>query len=228
MKSALKSYIRLKTKPLSKDTKNEQRTEQTELEFSDQNLQKKELSSLSLSGRKLSIGDYLQEARVNSGQTIHQVSQITKIHTHYLEAVEREDFANTPPSIYVRAYIKRLCDLYKIDQNTVLTMYDSHIGEKGSDTKIPENLVKDLENTKQPDSKQEEKIKSYIKYGSIGLISIAVVIIIITLIFSFTGGSSIEDKPLTTEEQSQLSANMEKFFSPQTLDAVALKTDIKK
>jgi len=227
MKSILKSYIRLKTKPLSEETKNKQETPLPEAGHIDHESVKHDFPSPSLGSSKTSLGDYLQEARVNLGQTIHQVSQSTKIHTHYLEALEREDFANVPPSIYVRAYIKRLCDLYKIDVIKALAMYDAQTGERETEGKIPQNLVKNLEETKLPNTQQEEKIRQYIKFGAIGLVSLVVIIVIVGFIFSFSGKSQIEDKALTVEEHAQLAANMEKIFSPQSLDAVSLKTETK-
>lgn len=224
MKSILKSYIRLKTKPLSDEKTSQQSVNKPEPQNVEQVPIKQEVQTDPFNGRKLSLGDYLQEARVSSGQTIHQVSQITKIHTHYLEAIEREDFANTPPSIYVRAYIKRLSDLYKIDPTRALAMYEAHVGEP--ETKLPETLALSLEETKLPNTKQEEKIRHYIKYGSIALGVLIVIVVIISLIAAFTGGgNSIEDKPLTAEQKIQLSSDMEKLLSPQTLEAVALKPE---
>jgi len=176
-------------------------------------------------GRKLSLGDYMQEARVSSGQTIHQVAQITKIHTHYLEALEREDFCNTPPSIYVKAYIKRLCELYKIDNAKAISLYEMHIGEP--ENMLPETLVKNLEETKLPNSKQEEKIKQYVKYGLIGLGAVIALAVILSLVLTLSK-SSIEDKPLTSAQKTQLSADMEKLVSPQILEAVLLKPEANK
>ncbi|HBM16465.1 MAG TPA: hypothetical protein DD381_09030 [Lentisphaeria bacterium] len=227
MKSVLKSYIRLKTKPLSEETKNKQEGQLPETKQPENTLPKHDFSKSSLNGGKTSLGDYLQEARVNLGQTIHQVSQITKIHTHYLEALEREDFANTPPSIYVKAYIKRVCDLYKIDSVSAIAMYDAQIGEGDTEDKIPKDLVKNLEETKLPNTQQEEKIRQYMKFGIAGATSLILVIIIITIILSFSGKNKIEDKPLTADEKAQLTTNMEKILSAQPLEAVAIKIDTK-
>lgn len=224
MKSILKSYIRLKTKPLS-----DKSIEKQELNKAEQNDEKPSVKAViqtdSFDGKKISLGDYLQEARVSQGQTIHQVSQITKIHTHYLEAIEREDFANTPPSIYVKAYIKRLCDLYKIDQNRALLLYENQVGEP--ETKLPETLVRNLEETKLPNTKQEEKIKQYIKYGAIALGSLVLLIILLSVIFTFSK-NTIDDKPLSPEQRQQLSSDIEKLITPQVLESVSLKPEAKR
>ena len=157
MKSILKSYIRLKTKPLSEKSIEQQELNPQGAEKESVDVKATPVQLDPFAGRKLSFGDYMQEARVNSGQTIHQVAHITKIHTHYLEALEREDFANTPPSIYVKAYIKRLCELYKIDQVRAISLYEEHIGDPES--KLPENLVRDLEETKLPNYHARKKDK---------------------------------------------------------------------
>lgn len=222
MKSILKSYIRLNTKPLSTESIDKQALVNPELNEDTPEVKSPPLQADPFAGKKLSFGDYMQEARVNSGQTIHQVAQITKIHTHYLEAIEREDFANTPPSIYVKAYIKRLCDLYKLDPAKALSLYEVHTGEP--ENKLPETLAKNLEETKLPNTKQEEKIKKYIKYGSIGVGTLVVIIVILSIFFSHSK-SSIEDKPLTDDQKIQLTSDMEKLASPQILEGVLLKSE---
>lgn len=219
MKSILKSYIRLNTKPLSDESVGKQELNE------DVPATKAPAQVDPFVGRKLSLGDYMQEARVSSGQTIHQVAQITKIHTHYLEALEREDFGNTPPSIYVKAYIKRLCELYKIDQNRAISLYEMHIGEP--ENILPETLVKNLEETKLPNSKQEEKIKQYVKYALIGLGAVIILAVILIVVLTLSK-SSIEDKPLTSAQKTQLSSDMEKLVSPQILEAVLLKPEANK
>lgn len=224
MKSILKSYIRLNTKPLSNESVGKQELKKAE---SEENaiVAKPPIQPDPFAGKKLSFGDYMQEARVSSGQTIHQVAQITKIHTHYLEALEREDFGNTPPSIYVKAYIRRLCELYKIDQTRAISLYEVNIGEP--ENKLPETLVRNLEETKLPNTKQEEKIKQYVKYGSMGLGALILIIVILSVVLSLSK-NSFEDKPLTVEQKSQLSADMEKLVSPQILEAVELKPEANK
>lgn len=223
MKSILKSYIRLNTKPLSDGSVGKQ--ELIKQESTEDVPTVKALVQDPFVGRKLSFGDYMQEARVSSGQTIHQVAQLTKIHTHYLEALEREDFGNTPPSIYVKAYIKRLCELYKVDQARAVSLYEMHIGEP--ENMLPETLVKNLEETKLPNTKQEEKIKQYVKYGSIGLGAVIVLVVILSIILALSK-SPVEDKPLTIAQKTQLSSDMEKLVSPQILESVLLKPETNK
>ncbi|MCP4179539.1 MAG: hypothetical protein GY756_17400 [bacterium] len=189
--------------------------------------EKKEISKSAVNSDKSddkileTLGSYLQDARVKAGYSLNQVAMTTKIHIHYLEAIERDDFKNTPPFIYVKAYIKKLCSLYNIDIGKTLNLL-KHFDK--SNTHISNTILQELKETKQVNQKEEDKIMLYIKLigGVIAILILAVIVFVGIKWFSGSSNSVI-DKPLTVQEKTELKANMEKLIAPQFIAMSELK-----
>ena len=160
-----------------------------------------------------SLGPYLQEARVKAGYSISQVAITTKLNIHYIEALERDDYKHTPPYIYVKAYVKKLSSVYNIDEKKALSLLKPF---GGADKAIPDALMQDLQETKQTNKADEEKIKLISK---IITISSALVIILALLVgfFVWLGSDSTPSKPLTAIEKVETAKNMEQLIAPQSI-----------
>jgi hypothetical protein len=172
----------------------------------------------------LSLGIYLQEARVKAGYSLNQVAMITKLNIHYIEALERDDFKNTPPLIYVKAYIKKLSSLYKIDTAQALNLLNP---TKNNDKKLSDSIFQDLQETKQTNKKDEEKIKIISK------ISVVIFVIIIFMgcvsgLFFWLSGSKATEKALTASEKAIMIKNMEKLIAPQSIVLTELPVNLKR
>jgi hypothetical protein len=168
----------------------------------------------------LSLGIFLQEARVKAGYSMSQVSMITKLNIHYIEALERDDFKNTPPLIYVKAYVKKLSSLYKIDAAKALSLLTS---SDNTDKKLSDSIFQDLQETKQHNQKDEEKIKVIFKISAIVFSIIILSFIILGGVFWFSdNNSNIADKPLTASEKAVTVKNMEKLIVPQSISLTEL------
>lgn len=209
MVSKLKSYIKLK---INAGKKEEEATSEQDDGHITQRLEPLTANT--------SIGTYLQEARVKAELSINQVSQKTKIHTIYLEAIERDDFASTPPLIYIKAYVKKLCDLYKINEDTAMSLLEVFESEREP---LPEKLIQDLEETKQTNRNDVEKIRSYVKLIGMSTASFVILLIILGAVLVSRKDKDIVDAPLTTMERTQLQKDMEKLVAPQRIDMNELK-----
>ena len=168
----------------------------------------------------LTLGAYLQEARNKSEYSLNQVAMITKLSIHYIEAIERNDFNNAPPYIYVRAYVKKLSELYNIDTEKALTLLKPY-GD--SDKVVSDSILQELEESKQINEKEEKKIVFTLKVTSI---IIAVIAIILIIIFLFSGSDDSPKKELPANpkaEKEVVQKNMEKLIIPQTLTPSELK-----
>ncbi len=205
----LKSYIKLKIKAGKKE---EETTDQENGHI---------VRQIDPLATKTSIGAYIQEARVKAGLSVNQVSQQTKIHIHYLEAIERDDFASTPPFIYVKAYVKKLCDLYKISEDTAMSLLEVFQSEREP---LPEKLIQNLEETKQVNKDDVEKIRSYAKLIGMSMASFVILLVILWAVLVSKKDRDIDDKPLTVAERIQLQKGMEKLVAPQRINMNELKT----
>jgi len=103
-------------------------------------------------------GQILQEGRVRLGMSIDQISIITKIKKNFIEALERDDYQNLPAPVYVNAYVRSLCYLYKIDEHQVLSLLNKVKG-KSLEYTVPEEVIHHIEKGKQINIIQEIKIK---------------------------------------------------------------------
>jgi len=92
------------------------------------------------------------------GASTEQVEQITKIRKSFVEAFEQDDYKTLPPSVYVNAYAKALCELYEINsEKTSLILQE--IKKKNSSCSISEDIIHNLEEEKQINHEEEIKLK---------------------------------------------------------------------
>ena len=61
-----------------------------------------------------SFGKYLEDMRVKNGYSINQIEQMTRIKSKYIELLEMEKLWGELPSVYVLAYVRKLCACYKV------------------------------------------------------------------------------------------------------------------
>ena len=168
----------------------------------------------------LSLGIYMQEARVKAEFSLRQVAMVTKLNIHYIEAIERDDYKNTPPLIYVRAYIKKLCSLYNVKSENAITLLNSF---ENSGKKISGTILQDLQETKQVNKQDEAKIKVLSKILTIAFSVILLLVLILFLFFWFSGNdSAAEGKTLTASEKNATVITMEKLIAPQSISLTEL------
>lgn len=67
------------------------------------------------SGGDIEIGATLRKARQDSGATLEDVEYETKIRKRYLEALEREDYADLPSAVYARGFLKTYANYLGLD-----------------------------------------------------------------------------------------------------------------
>ena len=69
----------------------------------------------------------LKKARENSGLTLAELFERTRISVRYLEAIENGDFHVLPVPTYSRNFIKTYADAIGIDSGPVLQRYDNYL-----------------------------------------------------------------------------------------------------
>lgn len=129
-----------------------------------------------------SFGAYLRDLRLRNGFTIDQIAQETRIGTGYLNAIEREDYGDLPPPVYVLAYVKMLCSFYRLDEASTELLTAELRQRLEIESQPPENpdkLVIDME------SSQENPIllKRILLVIGIGLFLLVALITVLALVF---------------------------------------------
>ncbi len=98
------------------------------------------------------FGAYLRDLRLRSGFTIDQIAQETRIGTGYLAAIEREDYGDLPPPVYVLAYVKMLCSFFRLDEASTEVLTSELRQRLEIESQPPENpdkLVVDMESSQE-------------------------------------------------------------------------------
>jgi cytoskeletal protein RodZ len=80
----------------------------------------------------VSIGDTLAEARRQSGLTITQVSQQTRIRETIIRAIEQGDFSSCGGDFYARGHIRSIAEVVGVDPVPLIREYDEEHGPPGT------------------------------------------------------------------------------------------------
>jgi cytoskeletal protein RodZ len=80
----------------------------------------------------VSIGDTLAEARRQSGLTITQVSQQTRIRETIIRAIEQGDFSSCGGDFYARGHIRSIASVVGVDPVPLIREYDEEHGPPGT------------------------------------------------------------------------------------------------
>ena len=151
-----------------------------------------------------SWNEQLNTKILESGLSIKEISDKTKIPTKFIEAIEKADFKKLPAEIFAKSQIERLFKFLDIDPSEALKDYEEFISppeipseeESSADTKF--NFHNLLNNLNLPSVSN-----SYLKYGGILFISI----ILLVLMFALTDDEEIDT--LDNEEKLNISESLE-------------------
>ncbi|MCU0240046.1 MAG: helix-turn-helix domain-containing protein [Pyrinomonadaceae bacterium] len=88
-----------------------------------------------------SLGEKLRQAREARGVSLGEVAEQTRISTHYLEAIESDDYRNLPGGIFNKGFVKAFAKYVGIDEQEALQDYSKIILEQGDKLSEPELKV---------------------------------------------------------------------------------------
>ena len=72
---------------------------------------------------KVISGKYLRELRESLEIELEEVFQATKISPTALEAIEKDDIANLPPTIYLKSFLKSYAEMLQLDAKKIVEEY---------------------------------------------------------------------------------------------------------
>ena len=86
-----------------------------------------------------SLGELFKRGRETLGLSVEQVVEITRLRRHFVEALEKEDWGNLPPGVFVRGFIKAYAQVVGLDEKKALSLYES---SSHAESMPPKPLVK--------------------------------------------------------------------------------------
>jgi hypothetical protein len=218
--------VKQKTKGTDSDVKNEEKRKVKKK--MPPPAKKAESKTLPIQGTFLP-GQILQEGRVRADLSVDQVAQETKINKKYITSLEMGDAENLPPGIYVEAYIKQLCKVYKLDPAQVL----NSMNLDGGGHKVPGEILQDIEKGKQVNFQEEARVRKFFKITGVAVIMVVVAVFLIVKFSSPSPKASApgEGGPALPEnntvelqpEKSISSQDLEIFLAPQPFTMTELK-----
>lgn len=72
---------------------------------------------------KLTLGDYLKQARKDKGVTIDEISRETNISKRYLTALEDNDYSLFPADTYILGFLTTYADALEIDREFITNLF---------------------------------------------------------------------------------------------------------
>lgn len=71
------------------------------------------------------LGELFKRGRETLGLSVDQVVEITRLRKHFVEALEKEDWDNLPPGVFVRGFIKAYAQVVGLEEKKALSLYES-------------------------------------------------------------------------------------------------------
>jgi transcriptional regulator with XRE-family HTH domain len=69
------------------------------------------------------VGEYLRQKREDAGLSLKDISEITRIRTEYLKALENEDFSKIPGEVFIKGYIRAYLHALSLDPEEGINLY---------------------------------------------------------------------------------------------------------
>jgi cytoskeleton protein RodZ len=133
------------------------------------------------------IGDILREARIRKGLSIKDVSDVTKIRTRYLEALEQDDYEVIPGPTFVKAYLRNYATFLRLDADALVEEYRYGREPRTAELGVYQNNNKTAEHPRTPSLSIRKKPKARHDRRGYALIGVLAVVIIVLLTWWGTG-----------------------------------------
>ena len=89
-----------------------------------------------------SVGAYLRGLRERRGISVDELSRATRVLSHYLEALEKDDLDSLPAPVFTKGFIRAYCQAVGSDPEEALRLYDRSGARAPEKAKIPIGAVR--------------------------------------------------------------------------------------
>jgi transcriptional regulator with XRE-family HTH domain len=154
-----------------------------------------------------SLGKYLQDMRVKNDYSISQVEQMTRIKAEYIELLEMEKLRLELPSVYVLAYVHKLCACYKVPESEIAGIINEL--KDNLDSSLPADFIENINIDYEIDEDNKKKIRHFVWLLLGGIIVFIALIGIAVFMLSAPLKSKAPKYPSPTDTAEKF--NQEKF-----------------
>ena len=162
-----------------------------------------------------SLGMLLAEARTLANHTIRSASAETRIRSDYIEALENDKPDTLPNQVFLRAYVRALIQLYRLDSPSAKRI-EEKLEDYEPDTEVPEKLIEDIGRGGQISEAEARRVKMILIYGSV------ILLLLVSLVVTSVIGVSMRrsrtarrTEPPQRTEQKFDTARLENLLPPQ-------------
>lgn len=72
----------------------------------------------------MKFGESLRKERELRGITLEEISQHTKVHTRFLEAIEKDDLSVLPAKAFAKGFLRSYARMVDLDEDLVITNFE--------------------------------------------------------------------------------------------------------
>lgn len=168
------------------------------------------------------FGDTLRKLRESACVSLADLADELKIKESFLSALEREDYNNLPPEVFIVAYIRKLGGVYHLTEDEIVAL--SGKVRARMEIELPEDMDKVVA-VYEPSEENENKLRHIITLFSI-IAATAVLLIAVGVYFFVSANikNKTTDSPRRKNSTKQFSAETLLQLQPQVkLEAQPLK-----
>ncbi len=140
-----------------------------------------------------SLGKFLQDMRVKNDYSISQVEQMTKIKAGYIELIELEKLRFELPSVYILAYVRKLCVCYKVPESEISGIINEL--KNTLDSSLPADFIENINIDYEIDEDNQKKIRHFAWFLLGGIIVFILLVGIAAFILSAPTKPEIPKRP---------------------------------
>ncbi|PIE36064.1 hypothetical protein CSA56_01590 [candidate division KSB3 bacterium] len=72
----------------------------------------------------MKFGESLRKERELRGMTLEEISQYTKVHIRFLEAIENDDLSTLPAKAFAKGFLRSYARMVGLDEGLVITNFE--------------------------------------------------------------------------------------------------------
>lgn len=120
------------------------------------------------------LGETLEAARELCGMSLQDVADATKIRIDYLRELEANKLQSRLPMVFVSAYVRTLCDIYRLDADSKEMILRKRCELSGETEQVPRQLIDELDADKLVNAEEEKRVRRLFLSFGIGLLLLLV------------------------------------------------------